>query len=174
MFRASRFLAVEEEGKLLASWAVSRCLFSEWCGRVEGPWVAALQVGVTEWVRVGSSSVECSVTNVLPQLTKCRAERVRMAWYSVVTATNTKAAADTGVSVSGHCWAGLGSAVCDEASGGGGGWRQRYVLTVLGENKSSPDLQPGAAQYSGMTLTECWPTHFLPRHFHHPTQHHTP
>ena len=34
--------------------------------------VAALQVGVTERrVRVGSSSVEGSVTNVLPQLTKC-------------------------------------------------------------------------------------------------------
>jgi hypothetical protein len=61
MFRASRFLAVEEEGKLLASWAVSRCLFSEWCGRVEGPWVAALQVGVTERARVDCSSVDGGV-----------------------------------------------------------------------------------------------------------------
>lgn len=65
--------------------------------------VAALQIGVTERrVRVGSSSVEGSVTNVLPQLTKCRAERVRMAWYGVVTAINTSPAADTGVSVPGH------------------------------------------------------------------------
>jgi hypothetical protein len=46
-------------------------------------------------------------------------------------------------------------AVCDEASGGGGGWMQRYVSMVLGEDKASPDLRPGAAQYSGMTLTEC-------------------
>lgn len=65
--------------------------------------VAALQIGVTERrVRVGSSSVEGSVTNVLPQLTKCRAERVRMAWYGVVTAINTSPAADTGVSVPGQ------------------------------------------------------------------------
>lgn len=75
-------------------------------------WVAALQVGVTERrVRVGSSSVEGSVTNVLPQLTKCRAEGVRMAWYGVVTAINTSVA---GLRLTRRylgtwtwCWAGL-------------------------------------------------------------------
>jgi hypothetical protein len=96
----------------------------------------------------------------------------------VVIAINTSPAADTGVSVpevgtQTWTWAGLDLVVCDEASGDGGGWRQRYVVLGENKNKASPDLQP-AAQYSGMTLTECWSTPFPPRHFHHPTQHHTP
>jgi hypothetical protein len=33
MFFASRFLAAEEEGKMFASWVVSRCSVGEWCGR---------------------------------------------------------------------------------------------------------------------------------------------
>ena len=65
-----------------------------WSRRGSSAWVTVLQVGVTERTRVGSGSVEGRVTKILPQLTKCRAERVRMAWYGVVT-MNTSAAADT-------------------------------------------------------------------------------
>jgi hypothetical protein len=60
---ANRFLvAEEEESGLLALRVRSKWSFSsEWRGRAEGPWVAALEVGVTERVRVGSSSVDDSV-----------------------------------------------------------------------------------------------------------------
>jgi len=63
MFFASRFLVVEgKESRLLALRVRLKCSFSsEWRGRFEGPWVAALQVGVTELVGVGSSSVDDSV-----------------------------------------------------------------------------------------------------------------
>lgn len=121
-------------------------------------WVAALQVGVSERrVRVGSSSVEGSVTNVLPQLTKCRAERVRMAWYGVVTAINTVLRLTRVYRYLGNTWtwAGLG---CSLRRGVRWWWLDAALCTllmVLGEDKASPDLRPGAAQYSGMTPTEC-------------------
>lgn len=83
MFFSSRFLTVEgKESGLLASRDRSKCSFSsEWCGRVEGPRAAALQVVVAERARVGSSLQWCRgqrLKEILPQLTKCRAEKGRM------------------------------------------------------------------------------------------------
>ena len=77
-------------------------MLGEWRGRAEGPRVAVLQIGVTERARVACSSVDGGVCRILPKLTKCRAERVRIGWYGgVLSAVSLGATADTVVSVLG-------------------------------------------------------------------------